>query len=89
MLMMSKLVRRTLLPAILLSTILFFLIVETSKQPNDSLYDASSQIFDSISHFTFASDNTNQGQPLLAEKVKSDTDKSTEEKEKEDRKSVV
>ncbi|RCK55837.1 Mannose 6-phosphate receptor-like protein 1 [Candida viswanathii] len=83
---MSKLVRRTLLPAIALSTILFLLIIETSKQPNDSLYDASSHIFDSISHFTFPTDNNiNQApsQPLLTEKVKPDNVESAEDKAKE------
>lgn len=50
---MSKLLRRTILPAITIVLIVFFVVLESSKKPNDSLYDAGSHIFDSISHLSF------------------------------------
>ncbi|EMG47757.1 hypothetical protein G210_1808 [Candida maltosa Xu316] len=96
---MSKLVRRTILPALTLSLIVFYFIFETSKTSRDtSLYDASSQIFDSISHLTFSSpnDHNNQQQqqpstdnlPLLAEQVKSPNKEDEKEKEKEKEKEL-
>ncbi|KAI5953100.1 MRL1 [Candida margitis] len=53
---MSKLVRRAIIPVITLLFIVCITILEKSKS-NASLYDTSSGIFDSISHFTFTSPN--------------------------------
>lgn len=71
---MSKLVRRTILPAITVVCIVFFVVLESSKKPNDSLYDAGSHIFDSISHLSFVDgqliEHKPPNQPLLNEQFK-------------------
>lgn len=51
---MSKLVRRAIIPVITLLFIVCITILEKTKT-NTTLYDKSSEIFDSISHFTFTS----------------------------------
>lgn len=63
---MSKLVRRAMIPAITLLFIICITILEKSKS-NTSLYDKSSEIFDSISHFTFKSPHEQKSSPNAQE----------------------
>ncbi|KAI5966520.1 MRL1 [Candida pseudojiufengensis] len=71
---MSKSIRRAIIPLITLLIILGITILQRSR-PDDSLYQTSSEIFDSISHFTFTSPATNNS-PQSKQNIQNNLDKS-------------
>ncbi|EGW35063.1 uncharacterized protein SPAPADRAFT_133026 [Spathaspora passalidarum NRRL Y-27907] len=86
-----KILRRVTLPLLTFTLIVCITIIQTNK-PKDTLYKTGTQIFDSISHFTFTKDELlPQAQPdealfspSEAEQSGSDDKSETEEEEKLD-----